>query len=117
MNIIVTGGYGFIGNALIKQLLKDPKINLLNIDCKTSVSMPESLKEIEGVNKRYNYEFININNFAKLDTKINQFKPTYIYHLAAETHVDNSINDPSGFIKTNIVGTFNMLESIRKYLL
>ena len=118
MKIIVTGGFGFIGNALIKELLKNSENFILNIDSQTNVSMPESIDHIIK-NKFNQYEFasINIQDLLDVERVINKFNPEAIFHLAAETHVDNSIINSMNFIKTNIEGTFNLLEATRKYVL
>ena len=115
MNIIVTGGLGFIGSALIRYLISKTKNNVLNIDSITKVSMPIALKDYDK-SKRYNFIKLNITNKQKLIKVINNFSPDLIFHLAAETHVDNSIKYPAKFIKSNILGTFNVLEACRIYL-
>ena len=115
MKIIVTGGLGFIGSALIRYLLNKTNNKILNIDILSKVSMPEAL---ENLNKSKNYKFLKLNivNKVKIENAITKFSPDLVFHLAAESHVDNSIISPSDFIKSNIVGTFNLLESCRKYL-
>ncbi len=115
MNILVTGGFGFIGSNLIKELIKNKKYNILNIDKITNSSMPESL---DSIKKSANYKFIknDICNFNSLEKIINNFKPNLVIHLAAESHVDNSIESPSSFINTNIIGTYNLLKTLSKYI-
>lgn len=115
MKILVTGGFGFIGSYLIKEILKYNKYSVLNIDCITNSSMPESL---DSIKKLKNYKFIknNIYNYLALKKIIFNNKPDSIIHLAAESHVDNSIKYPISFIKTNIVGTYNLLSIITEYL-
>ena len=115
MKIIVTGGLGFIGSALIRYLINKTNNKILNIDILSKVSMPEAL---EGLNKSKNYKFLKLNivNKVKIENAITKFSPDLVFHLAAESHVDNSITSPLDFIKSNIVGTFNLLESCRKYL-
>ena len=112
MNIMITGGLGFIGSALVRKILDSSKDTLLNIDNCTYASMPEAL---EGREKSKNYIFkkIDIGDFDIVNKEIKQFKPNKIFHLAAESHVDRSISDPSAFMKTNILGTFNILQSIK----
>ncbi len=114
MKIIVTGGCGFIGSHLVKKLLsKNHKV--LNIDNLGIVSSPESLLEIKKSNK-YTFKKINLRDYKKLRSIFLTFKPDVVFHLAAESHVDNSIINSKSFIETNIVGTYNLLESARDYL-
>ena len=112
MKIIVTGGCGFIGSALIKSLCKNKKNSILNIDNLTEVSSKESLKTVKD-NKNYSFKNIDIANYIKTKNAIKLFKPNIIINCAAESHVDNSISYPKKFIETNIIGTYNLLESIR----
>lgn len=113
MNIIVTGGCGFIGSNLIKKLIKIKTNKVLNIDSLNYASMPESLFDIK---KNKNYFFIknNLSHINQIKKIIKSFKPSIIFHLAAESHVDNSINAPRVFLNSNIITTFNILESIRQ---
>lgn len=115
MKIIVTGGYGFIGSNLIKMILRDTNYNILNIDMNSHQSMPESLDKYKK-NKRYSFKKIDIRNIIKLRNVINDYKPDGIFHLAAESHVDRSIINPSDFITSNIIGTFNLLHTCNEYL-
>ncbi len=112
--IIVTGGSGFIGSNLVKFLLKK-KYFVINIDKLTYSANPYNLKEF---NKNKNYKFfkIDINDRKKISNILNRFKPSGIFNLAAETHVDRSIDDPKNFIKSNINGVYNLLEVLKKYL-
>jgi len=115
MRIIVTGGYGFIGSTLIKKLIIDKKNIVLNIDAKKINSMPESLAKIKHF-KNYRFKKLNIDNYQKLNNLILEFKPNLVFHLAAESHVDNSITSPKDFIYSNIVGTFNLIDVLSKYI-
>ena len=114
MKIIVTGGYGFIGSCLIKRLIQESH-EILNIDIKSYASMPESLTEYKN-NKYLKNIKINISDIKKINTIFKKFQPDAIFHLAAESHVDNSINSSRVFIDTNIIGTYSLLEATRDYL-
>ena len=112
-NIIVTGGLGFIGSNLI-ELLIHKKFNVINIDKVTYSSNFYNTKEYT---KDKNYKFIkcDLNNRSKLSKIIFKYKPACIFNLAAETHVDRSIDGPESFIQSNILGVFILLEVFRKY--
>ena len=109
---IVTGGYGFIGSNLIKLLLKK-KFQVLNIDNLSYSAQKYNLRDIKS--KNYLFKKIDINNKKKIIKILNKYKPHGIFNLAADTHVDRSINDSSNFIKNNILGVYNLLESIKNY--
>ena len=112
-NILVTGGLGFIGSNLIKILLSK-KYKVINID---KISYSSNFYNTKSFLNNKNYKFIkcDIRNKKKIDKIFKQFKPNCIFNLAAETHVDRSIDSPISFINSNILGTFNLLESFRKY--
>lgn len=112
MRILVTGGLGFIGSALIRNLLDKTDHTILNIDKCSYASMPEALEGRENL-KNYDFEKIDITDGVMVNKIVAEFKPNKIFHLAAESHVDRSISGPEDFIQTNIIGTFNILESIR----
>ena len=109
MNIIVTGGAGFIGSELIRYLIKNTKHNILNIDKLTYAGNPKSLEVISD-NPRYIFKKEDIINKDKIIKIFDDFQPDIIFHLAAESHVDKSIKAPLDFISTNIVGTAIMLD-------
>ena len=111
--ILVTGGLGFIGSNLIKLLLKKKYI-VLNIDKVTYASNFYNTREFKN-NKKYKFLKCDLNNEEKLKKIITKFKPMGIFNIAAETHVDRSIDGPENFIYSNIIGTFNILEIIRKH--
>ncbi|MCT8089468.1 dTDP-glucose 4,6-dehydratase [Acinetobacter sp. C_4_1] len=114
MRFLITGGAGFIGSALIRFILKQTDHYVLNIDKLTYAGNLESLKEIEQ-HPRYQFRRIDICNSAEILQAIKEFKPDVIMHLAAESHVDRSIDGPAEFIQTNIVGTYTLLEATRLY--
>ena len=111
-NIIVTGGLGFIGSNLIELLLKK-KYRVINIDKNTYSSNFYNVKEFKNY-KNYSYIKCDISN-KKLSKIIFKFNPVGIFNLAAETHVDRSIDSPKSFIHSNIIGVFNILEIFRKF--
>ena len=113
--IIVTGGLGFIGSNLIKILLKK-KFEILNVDKVSYASNFYNVKDFRN-NKNYHFKKCDLGNKIKLNKIINLFKPDAIFNLAAETHVDRSIDGPQNFIDSNIVGVFNLLEVFKKFYL
>ena len=109
---IVTGGYGFIGSNLIRLLLKK-KFKVLNIDKLSYSAQKYNLSDIK--NKNYFFKKVDINNKEKLSKILKNFKPDGIFNLAADTHVDRSIDNSFNFIKNNILGMYNLLEVIKNY--
>ena len=112
--IIVTGGCGFIGSALLRHIISEDTHDVLNIDKLTYAGNLESLKTITD-SDRYIFLQVDVCDRLLLDQIVMDFAPNNIMHLAAESHVDRSIDGPSDFIDTNIVGTFNLLEASRLY--
>jgi len=116
LKILVTGGAGFIGSALIRFLIKETQNEIINLDKLTYAGNLESLTEV-STNPRYTFEKIDICDTNEVRRVLNEFQPDIIMHLAAESHVDRSIDGPVDFIQTNIIGTYTLLEETRKYWL
>lgn len=114
MKIIVTGGAGFIGSALIRHLIEDTDHDVVNLDKLTYAGNLASLSEVEK-SPRYSFVKLDICDHSGVSALFAEFQPDAIMHLAAESHVDRSIDGPAAFIETNIVGTANLLECAREY--
>lgn len=112
--LLITGGAGFIGSALIRYLIEDTPCRIINVDKLTYAGNLESLISVAD-NPRYNFEHQDICDAAAMATIIAKYQPEAIMHLAAESHVDRSIDGPAAFIETNINGTFTLLEATRDY--
>ena len=114
MRILVTGGAGFIGSALVRHLVKETTHEVLNFDKLTYAGTLSSLLEVEG-QPRYRFVQGDINDGAHVRQCLEDFQPDVVTHLAAESHVDRSIDGPAAFIQTNLVGTFSMLSQALDY--
>jgi dTDP-glucose 4,6-dehydratase len=114
IKILVTGGAGFIGSAVIRHIIKNTEHHVLNIDKLTYAGNLESLISISD-NPRYQFSETDICDHAAVEQLFSDFQPDIVMHLAAESHVDRSIDGPAAFITTNIVGTYTLLEVARKY--
>ncbi|MFL9813946.1 dTDP-glucose 4,6-dehydratase [Stutzerimonas sp. VN223-3] len=114
MRILVTGGAGFIGSALIRHLIQDTEHSVLNLDKLTYAGNLESLAEVQS-SDRYQFLQADIADRERVSEALLEFQPDAIMHLAAESHVDRSIDGPAEFIQTNIVGTYQLLEATRAY--
>ncbi len=117
--VLITGGYGFIGSNLIRKLLLNSSLNIFNVDklgyASDQFAINNLLSKMKNEQKeRYKFFHINLCNLKEIDELVNSVKPDLIFHLAAESHVDRSIQSPSDFIDSNIIGTFNLLYSARK---
>ena len=114
MKIIITGGAGFIGSAVIRQYIQHTNHEVINLDALTYAGNLQSL-EVVSHNPRYHFEQVDIRNIVDIQSVFDKYKPDAIMHLAAESHVDRSIDGPADFILTNIVGTYNLLDVAKKY--
>lgn len=112
--ILVTGGAGFIGSAVVRHLIEDTSYEVANLDKLTYAGNKESLTSVDQ-SPRYRFYRVDICDSSALDIVFAEFQPTAVMHLAAESHVDRSIDGPSDFIQTNIVGTYSLLEAARRY--
>jgi len=114
MKILVTGGAGFIGSAVIRHIIRDTQDTVINLDKLTYAGNLESLTEVSD-SERYHFEHVDICDRNELDRVFAEYKPDAVMHLAAESHVDRSIDGPAAFIETNVMGTYHLLEAARQY--
>src|SRR5262245_40599851 len=114
MKILITGGTGFIGSALVHFLIENTQCEVFNVDKLTYAANPDSLKDFEH-HPRYAFERRDICDASAMARIFSAFKPDAVIHLAAESHVDRSIEKPGAFIQTNIVGAYTLLEMALGY--
>ncbi|MDG2960987.1 dTDP-glucose 4,6-dehydratase [Bisgaard Taxon 10/6] len=112
--ILITGGAGFIGSAVIRHIIRNTPDSVVNVDKLTYAGNLESLESVSD-SPRYAFERVDICNRAELDRVFAEYQPDAVMHLAAESHVDRSIDGPADFIETNIIGTYTLLEATRSY--
>ena len=114
LKVIVTGGAGFIGSALIRYLIRETDVEVLNLDKLTYAGNPASLKEVDG-SPRYHFSRTDICDAPAVAALFDEFRPDAIMHLAAESHVDRSIDNPLEFVRTNVLGTATLLNAALDY--
>jgi dTDP-glucose 4,6-dehydratase len=114
MKVIVTGGAGFIGSAVIRQYINETDVEVVNLDKLSYAGNLESLAEVAD-SPRYHFEQVDICDAGEVQRVFAQYQPDAVMHLAAESHVDRSIDGPAEFMQTNIIGTYTLLEAARAY--
>ena len=114
MKILVTGGAGFIGSAVVRHIINNTQDVVCVFDCLTYAGNIESLAPVQD-NPRYSFSLTDITDAKGVADVFNTFQPDIVMHLAAESHVDRSIDGPAAFIQTNVIGTFILLEASRQY--
>ena len=114
MKILVTGGAGFIGSAVVRHIIENTQNDVRVMDCLTYAGNLESLASVAD-NSRYSFSRTDITDAQSVAQQFSEFQPDIVMHLAAESHVDRSIDGPAAFIQTNLIGTFTLLEAARHY--
>src|SRR5690606_26247837 len=114
-SILITGGAGFIGSHVVRLFVKKyPDYKIINLDSLTYAGNLENLKEIEG-SPNYQFAKIDLLDEANITKVFNDYQVSQVIHLAAESHVDRSISDPLAFVRTNVIGTVNLLNAAKAY--
>ena len=113
-SVLITGGLGFIGSAVVRHLMATTDRELIVVDAVTYAAMPEAVAEFEA-QERYNFERGDICDYDLFRRLLDKYKPAIVMHLAAESHVDRSIDGPGKFVQTNVVGTVQVLQACRSY--
>lgn len=114
MRILVTGGAGFIGSAVVRHLINDTSHTVLNVDKLTYAGNLTNVASVAG-DPRYHFLHADVGDFDAISAALTDFRPNIVMHLAAESHVDRSIDGPQAFVDTNIVGTYRLLEAARRH--
>lgn len=114
MRFLITGGAGFIGSAVVRNIVENTQDEVIIVDSLTYAGNLESLATVSD-SPRYHFEQVDICDRNALDTLFSKYQPDAVMHLAAESHVDRSIDGPAAFIETNVVGTYTLLEAARQY--
>ena len=112
--IFITGGAGFIGSAVVRHIINNTQDIVVNIDKLTYAGNLDSLVSVSE-DPRYHFEKVDICDQSAVQALFEKYQPSAVMHLAAESHVDRSIDGPSAFIETNIVGTYTLLEAARTF--
>src|SRR5579871_4592864 len=113
MNLLITGGAGFIGSNVIHHVIDRPEVTrLINLDCLTYAGNLANLNKVSS-HPKYKFEKVDLRDKGETLRVVKQYQITHVMHLAAESHVDRSISGPGDFIHTNVTGTFNLLEACR----
>ena len=115
MRVLVTGGCGFIGSALVRHLVRETGHEVVNVDALTYAGHPSTVAPVAG-SDRYAFEHVDVADAAEVGRVFEEHAPDAVVHLAAESHVDRSIDGPAAFVRTNVVGTYTLLEAARTHL-
>ena len=113
--VLVTGGAGFIGSALVRHLARQPGTRVVNVDKLTYAGHPSTIDEVADLDG-YAFERVDICDGLEVDRLFREYRPDGVYHLAAESHVDRSIEGPGAFVQTNVVGTYTLLDAAKRHL-